>query len=317
MGKKIPSRDSFTRRQQDRFERRIELKIDNPEKKEKKKKEKEPEYSLFPEYPEDVIVQGFKQSKALRYAEYLDSFWNTIDPSRPYAAQKPEIIFEDIEGLDCAYFPRYMNDDFFHLSIRRIFFNVLKAGKIIQLEIGRREISMAKARELIISEGDTEDWVRLDFETVSIEGKTLLNFLKLTLQEKAFDLKRKCWFIPRNVVDPFLDGIKVLIKQGTLYGYQIIDNRLITEAFEDFFHDHAYTAQSAAPKTKIELLKKLEFICKEQAQVLVSIREDSDIQGLKLFYRKAALALHPDRNNGDGSKMAELNVVWEQLQQFK
>lgn len=31
------------------------------------------------------------------------------------------------------------------------------------------------------------------------------------------------------------------------------------------------------------------------------------------------MKLHPDRNNGDGSKMTELNVAWEglQIQHFK
>jgi hypothetical protein len=31
---------------------------------------------------------------------------------------------------------------------------------------------------------------------------------------------------------------------------------------------------------------------------------------LKKFYRKAALRFHPDRNQGDESKMSELNVLW-------
>lgn len=31
---------------------------------------------------------------------------------------------------------------------------------------------------------------------------------------------------------------------------------------------------------------------------------------LKRIYRQRALALHPDRNNGDGSKMSELNSIW-------
>jgi curved DNA-binding protein CbpA len=30
----------------------------------------------------------------------------------------------------------------------------------------------------------------------------------------------------------------------------------------------------------------------------------------KSSYRRAALKYHPDRNNGDGSKMSELNSLW-------
>lgn len=33
---------------------------------------------------------------------------------------------------------------------------------------------------------------------------------------------------------------------------------------------------------------------------------------LKKIYRKKALELHPDRNNGDGSRMSELNSLWSE-----
>ena len=36
----------------------------------------------------------------------------------------------------------------------------------------------------------------------------------------------------------------------------------------------------------------------------------SDDKELKKIYRRAALTHHPDRNNGDGSKMSELNMLW-------
>ena len=31
----------------------------------------------------------------------------------------------------------------------------------------------------------------------------------------------------------------------------------------------------------------------------------------KKSYRMKALALHPDRNGGDGAKMSELNMYWQ------
>jgi len=36
----------------------------------------------------------------------------------------------------------------------------------------------------------------------------------------------------------------------------------------------------------------------------------SDKSAARSIYKKAALKLHPDRNNGDGSKMSELNRLW-------
>ena len=45
---------------------------------------------------------------------------------------------------------------------------------------------------------------------------------------------------------------------------------------------------------------------------LASLREIDglDSKALKTLYRSAAMRVHPDRNNGDGSKMTELNALW-------
>jgi hypothetical protein len=45
-----------------------------------------------------------------------------------------------------------------------------------------------------------------------------------------------------------------------------------------------------------------------------SYAEDQFKEALKL-YRRAALALHPDRNGGDGSRMADLNDSWEHIKE--
>lgn len=38
---------------------------------------------------------------------------------------------------------------------------------------------------------------------------------------------------------------------------------------------------------------------------------DRDRDAIKRAYRRKALALHPDRNNGEGSMMSELNMLWQ------
>lgn len=47
--------------------------------------------------------------------------------------------------------------------------------------------------------------------------------------------------------------------------------------------------------------------------------KDMEFGAAKKIYFKTSMKLHPDRNNGDGSKMTELNVAWEglQIQHFK
>lgn len=178
--------------------------------------------------------------------------------------------------------------------------------------------SMAASREIILSNGDTEDWVRLDFETYSNEGKIIKALLDAAVGKAAriFDFHRKCWFIQKDVVEPFLKGIDTLVNKGTLRGYIITDKRVIVETFDEFFNktDDSYKATPAKPKAA--LLKEMEYILKEHAKVYISLREDCTIVDLKPSYRKAALVLHPDRNNGDGSKMSELNKVWGELQQY-
>lgn len=64
---------------------------------------------------------------------------------------------------------------------------------------------------------------------------------------------------------------------------------------EDFFYNYGKpTAQAAMPKETLE--QKLKSLMGETLD--------------KSSYRRAALKYHPDRNNGDGSKMSELNSLW-------
>lgn len=75
---------------------------------------------------------------------------------------------------------------------------------------------------------------------------------------------------------------------------------------QDFFYNSSQPAtQSALTKESVlsELSKLLECSSEELA---IYPREEA-----KKLYRKACLRLHPDRNNGDGSRMSQLNMLWQ------
>lgn len=73
---------------------------------------------------------------------------------------------------------------------------------------------------------------------------------------------------------------------------------------EDFFYSQAAPAPSAL--TKETVLKKLSLLLQIDTATLATAEPGA----LKKLYRTAALRLHPDRNNGNGAAMSELNMLW-------
>ena len=74
----------------------------------------------------------------------------------------------------------------------------------------------------------------------------------------------------------------------------------------DFFYTPE--APQSTGLSREDLLKKLSGMLLLSAAEL----ENASLLELKGPYRKAALLYHPDRNNGDGSRMSELNYLWQQ-----
>ena len=101
-----------------------------------------------------------------------------------------------------------------------------------------------------------------------------------------------------------LGGVKLVEVDDLCYiaaqlRFDLIKKRVATEKPEDFFYN--YGNPVAAPTlTKETIMAKL--------LTLLEVTDSSQIN--KKAYRRAALRLHPDRNNGDGSRMSELNMFW-------
>src|SRR5580704_11550353 len=171
-------------------------------------------------------------------------------------------------------------------------------------------------KSVIISNGDTLEWTRIDFNPFDQGGRLIKALLDFTISERNYDLRRKCWFIPSELSINFINGINHLINEGKLRFWTIEDRRENIESFDSFFTEEARTGVSSPkPVSKDELIDKFAILILSSTNTHLTLpKTEPTLTELKPFYRKAALALHPDRNNGDHSKMAELNVIWAQLQ---
>lgn len=163
-----------------------------------------------------------------------------------------------------------------------------------------------------ISNGDTDEYTCFSWPLWDATGKGIKAMLDTFIDKSAKNWHpvRKVWFIHNSVSDIFIRGIKALIAGNNQW--QIKDQRTTVEAFNDFFETPPPVGQ--ALKTKQDLLLEFRLICNKQMIPDMPPLEDMTLDISKKIYRKAALALHPDRNNGDGSKMAELNIIWAELQ---
>jgi hypothetical protein len=72
----------------------------------------------------------------------------------------------------------------------------------------------------------------------------------------------------------------------------------------EFYYTPQNTGESLSGSA---LISKLAPLLEMSVTDLTNASDDSV---LKKKYRIAAMRLHPDRNNGDGSKMSELNMLW-------
>lgn len=148
-------------------------------------------------------------------------------------------------------------------------------------------------------------------------------FKQVPIAERLHDENTKIWTFFGFRGDVILTGIESMITQGILTSFEVKEIEELQEKVErselnrvarnmdekkykdeDFFYAHAVTTtQVISGEALLEKLAPLLDISVDELKV-------GDNIALKKTFRRAALKLHPDRNNGDGSKMSELNMLW-------
>lgn len=129
------------------------------------------------------------------------------------------------------------------------------------------------------------------YEWARIEGVIQVIKSTIPVSDRTYNPDNKTWTVTARYFSPLEELLKNL-------NFNI---SYIKDIRENFFYES--TPISTAP-TKESL--------KEQLKRILAIEDSvfTDNDALKKAYRRKALQLHPDRNNGDGSQMSELNSIW-------
>lgn len=161
------------------------------------------------------------------------------------------------------------------------------------------------------SKGDGTLWINIKDSTENLLFKLCVPILKQPPSTvRSFDEATKVWSYTGTTGEAVLNGLKAVC--ASLGGITPVEVEDLTEqcrsgrirldkkrakplGAEEFFYNHG-VASSSPTLTKEQILEKLSNILGPEVT--------------KSAYRKAALRLHPDRNNGDGSRMSELNMLW-------
>lgn len=167
---------------------------------------------------------------------------------------------------------------------------------------------------------------KIDFKRLSVQEKALFEIVKDTFfkdihpRYRSMDDKTKVWsfFAPWGkilyenlLVSPLTQvGLKferVEQLQASFEAGYIERPKLLIDP-SDFFYTTALPPTPSGP-TREQAIMQLASILNLPTATLTDKSQNGDL--IKRAYRRTALAVHPDRNSGDGSKMSELNMLWQ------
>jgi hypothetical protein len=144
--------------------------------------------------------------------------------------------------------------------------------------------------EFVIPKYDKQGWESL---------RALVTIFKSTISvsNRIYDPVTKHWSFTANAFRDIVE--KLFISTSTQYDIQ---DAVATVGPEGFFYEHAVASPMA--DTPEVLAARLQALLGLDNETML------DVMLVKKAYRRKAMELHPDRNDGDGSRMSALNEVW-------
>lgn len=125
--------------------------------------------------------------------------------------------------------------------------------------------------------------------------KAIIDLMKVTIpaSDRMYEATSKEWTISSK----YYVWLEDIMKKA----HFTITEVKATANPEDFFYNFTDSTPQVSKDTLATQLVKM---------LGITPQDLADANLLKKAYRRKALELHPDRNNGDGSQMSELNSVW-------
>lgn len=168
---------------------------------------------------------------------------------------------------------------------------------------------------------------KINFKTLSQQQRALFEIVKeqffkdIHPRFRSMDDKSKVW----SFFAPWGATLYANLKASPLTSVGLefrkvenlqesIENGWVSEPLAKFdAADFFYTPEAPAPLgnglSRDKALMQLAALLETTKDALTSADRDKDL--IKKAYRRKALAFHPDRNSGDGSRMSELNMLWQ------
>ena len=176
--------------------------------------------------------------------------------------------------------------------------------------------------ELVCSSNRLDSHIhwKLDGATYELVAKILKG---VHGSKRIFDAQKKTWTFLGGcgvLVEEALRGLKKQLEQSrSLPSFQIDIISDLLERLEANALGYTRWKKKAAPFTPEDFFynppAKKERAWKSEFASLLGVTElalaSLDDATLKKLYRAKALAFHPDRNNGDGTRMSALNELWQ------